>query len=637
MKKLNKYLTPLMMADGPVSDGRKRKVWTEEIKLPKRGRPTIGDKPMTQREHKEKHKRKKKEERKKLVGVIDSETDPFDNVSQEKILPFLFVIHADEFEPVVLWDEHFPSLVKRLLSALDEIREQHGEYTFYAHNGGKFDFMFLIHELRGEISFKGRGIMSAKLRGHGLRDSFHVIPEKLANLQKEKFDYENMRRGRRTQKKSEIIGYCISDCKNLLIFLKGFIEEFGFKLSIGQAAMARLKESYEVEKLTEGFDGFLRNWFFGGRVECLQDRGDFRGEFKLFDVNSMYPYVMAEYAHPIGGIGDYEYRTGDIGSHTVFIDLNCDNRGALIGRGDNGETTSRIRQGRFYTTIWEYDVAVRHGLISNVEVNFCVDCSVRTDFSKFVLPLYSKRLLTKAKLRDMKNAGLEGTAAFLDVKKDDIFYKLLLNNAYGKFAQNPRNFKEHWLTDPDDRPPPEWFKSLERMAPAERQFYSAAQYENDAYWIWSKPAASFSFNNVGTAASITGAARAVLLDAICRAVDPIYCDTDSIICRDLPGLDLHPERLGAWDIEAEYSRVLIAGKKLYATELKSPKTGPDGQITPHQIKSKGTAGLSWQDMISLLDGAEIPVTSKGPTLNKFGEQNYITRTIRATANRSLPL
>ncbi len=612
---------------------KKQKVWTEQIKIPRIGRPPLGDKAMTQNEHRKKHREKKRHKKQSLIGVIDFETDPFDNVSQAVIRPFVAVIYADEFDPIVIWDENSRRFVRRLLAALEGIPES---YTWYAHNGGKFDFMFLIHKLRGAVSFKGRGIMEAHVHHHTLRDSFHVIPERLANYKKDAFNYDKNKRAVRKNHRQEIIDYCISDCRYLLDILKKFVGEFGMKLSIGQAAMAELRKHYDVGCLNEKDDAFLRQWFYGGRVECLQGRGRFSGDYKLYDLNSAYPDSMARHAHPVGDASSYNYRTGEPGPSTIFIDLDCDNRGALIGRTDDGQTTATIEHGRFYTTIWEYKVALAHGRISNVEFNYCVDSSERTDFSQFVLPLYERRMATKRTLAQMKRDGTDNGAAFLDVKKDDIFLKLLLNNAYGKFAQNPRNFKEHWLTDPGEQPPAEWMASIEKIWDREnREAARQPSYENDDYWIWSKPVPRLGFNNVGTAASITGAVRAVLLDAICRAIDPIYCDTDSIIARDLPGVPIDKEALGAWDIEDRFSTVLIAGKKLYSTEFSTPRPGPDGQIARYAVKSKGTAGLTWDNMVALLDGAEIPVTSKGPTLDRYGGQNYLTRTIRATAEQRI--
>lgn len=571
---------------------------------------------------------KEREGRERRIGVIDSETDPFDNVSQERVLPFLFVVYTDEREPIVLWDENFRRLVRRLIAALESFDEP---YTFYAHNGGKFDFMFLIHELRGEVSFKGRGIMEAKIGQHSLRDSFHIIPEKLAAYQKDEFDYSKLKRGERYKHKAETIRYCINDCRYLLDIVKGFVGEFGLKLSIGQAAMFELRKHYKVEKFSAGWDEYVRGYFYGGRVECLQGRGEFVGDYKLYDVNSMYPFVMASCQHPIGGFFEYDLRAGEPGPDTVFLDLDCRNNGALIGRDENGATTARIERGRFRTTIWEYEMALRHGLIRDVEINFCLDCTQRSDFSKFILPEYARKAEKKRILDLMKDEGRAFGPEYLKVKQEYTFSKLIQNNAYGKFAQNPRNFKEHYLTDPGEMPPKEWLKSLEKLKPDEREAYEQPAFESDHYWIWIKPAAGWTFNNVGTAASITGAARAVLLDAICKAHDPIYCDTDSLICRDLPGVDIDKERLGAWDIEDEFSRVIVNGKKLYAPMYAEPKKSADGQIKPYGVKSKGVSGLTWNDMVALLNGEQIAIANKGPTLTKFGTQDYITRTIRATA------
>ena len=598
----------------------RRQTFYSEAKIPKIGRPKKENEAGPVIDSKE-HKRRKREKKIRQIGVIDCETDPFDNVGKARILPFLFVIHADEFDPVVIWDENFKRLIRRVIAELERIEKEFGAYTFYAHNGGKFDFMFFIHELRGAVSFKGRGIMSAKIGGHELRDSFHIIPEKLAAYQKDEFDYSKLKKGERHKHKAEAIRYCIADCRYLLDIIKGFTNEFGLKLSIGQGAMAELKHHYKVEKFSDGWDAYVRTYYFGGRVECLKGRGEFVGNYKLYDVNSMYPFVMAKFQHPIGGFFEYDLRKGEPGQFTCFVDLQCRNDGALIARDENGATTAGIKQGRFHTTIWEYEMALRHGLIRDVEINYCLDCSQRSDFSKFVLPLYERRQRTKKALADLKARGLDHGPQYLEIKKDDIFLKLLLNNAYGKFAQNPRNFKEHYLTDPGETPPDKW------MAGLSSEFLQPA-FEGEHYWIWIKPAPSWTFNNVGTAASITGAARAVLMDAICKAKDPIYCDTDSLICRDLPGVDIDKENLGSWDIEDEFSRVIINGKKLYSCLPLSA----NGQISKAKVKSKGVSGLSWSDMVALLDGAEIAVANKGPTLTKFGTQAYIMRTIRATAH-----
>lgn len=583
-------------------------VWTPPIV--KRGRPPLFDKRMSAAEQSRNYRKLTKSLRITRIGVIDFETDPFDAENNGDVKPFTGCIYTDDFDPIVIWNEDFNAFIEELIAELEALEHS---YIFYAHNGGKFDYMFLMHKIRGDVKFKGRGIMSARLGKHELRDSFHIIPEKLANLQKDDFDYKYMRAEWRNKKRDEIIRYMISDCRYLLDYVKAFVEEHGLKISIGQAAMYELKQHYTVKKLAAPSDAFVRRYFFGGRVECLQGRGYWKGDYKLYDVNSMYPHVMANFQHPIGN--NYVVRSGDPGPHTVFLAVECRNFGAFVMRGENNETSATEEYGTFLTTIWEYEAAVRLGLIDVIQIKHCVDVEERSDFKKFILPLYEKREITKQQLRILEKAGKENTAEYQDIKKQNIFLKLKMNNAYGKFAQNPRKFKESYITEPDEMPD-------------DGEWGDLPAFRSDLYSIWERPAPCMAFNNVGTAASITGAARAVLMEAIHNAVDPIYCDTDSLICKKLANTELHESKLGAWDLEAEFQEVIIAGKKLYGCRAIDPKTGHWGQP---KIKSKGASGLSWEQIVSMLDEKIIEVLNKAPTLTKRGEQFYMRRRIRATA------
>lgn len=579
---------------------------------------------------------RRRDERVRQVGVIDFETDPFDNTKpKEEIQPFAACIYADDLEPIIIWEDDVHTFYRALLAKLKAIP---GRYTWYAHNGGRFDFMFLVHLLRGDVSFKGRAIMLAKIGEHELRDSYHIIPEKLAAIQKDNFDYAMLKRSNRHRHRAEIIRYMTNDCRYLLDAVKSFLLKFGFRLSIGQAAMYELKKFYTVKKFSERWDEYIRNYFYGGRVECLAGRGRWQSSertYKLYDVNSMYPAVMANCQHPIGGFHDYNLRGGEPGPDTVFVKLACKNHGALISRNENNETTANIPEGEFKTTIWEYEVARRYNLIRDVSIIYCVDCSQRTNFADFVLPLYTNRLNTKSHLKYLAGAGLTGSPEWIETLKDDVFYKLLLNNAYGKFAQNPRNFKDHYLTDPDDKPPSEWFprkgapsakgKSNAEIIGKELQYL---HFEGDTYWIWQKPAPTFRYNNVGTAASITGAARAVLLEALQRATDPIYCDTDSIIATDLHAddtfLSIDNSKLGAWKIEQEFDEVVINGKKQYGCVIA-------GSGKAIKIRQKGAQNLTWEHVETMLAGGSVSIRNTAPTITKYKKQYYVTRSLQATA------
>jgi DNA polymerase elongation subunit (family B) len=608
--------------------------WKEDDAPKPQGRKRDGAEPATALERQHKRRARVRADTKRCIAILDMETDPFDAELKADIKPFLCVIYSDEFAPIIIWEEDNEQFINAVVRSIERLPDR---YTIYAHNGGKFDFLFLVSKLRGDVKFKGRGIMSARIGKHELRDSSHIIPERLAAFQKDKFDYSRNLKENRGGWKKEIIEYCIADCRYTLDIVKSFIEAYGMKLTIGQASMAELRKHYDVKRINQGFDTQLRTFYFGGRVECLQGRGHFIGDYKLYDVNSMYPAAMANYLHPIGDFNDYDLRRGPPTDETVFLDLECENRGALIGRDANGFTSATIPRGRFKTSIWEYNVALKYGLISNVEIRASWDCRSRTNFADFILPLYENRLATKDKMRALKDQGLQTTAAFLDLKKDDIFFKLLLNNSYGKFAMNPANYKEHYLTDPDARPDEAWFKSIDELEDEERIAYLQPIFSSGQFAIWQKPSPSFRYNNVGTAASITGASRAILLEALQHADQPIYCDTDSIICKGLTGVSLHKSELGAWDLEDEFSEVIIDGKKLYSVMHKKPKLLTPEQIADginplYTVKSKGTARLSWAEMLDMMNGGSVIKLNRAPTMTKFnkGSDNYMPRTIRAT-------
>lgn len=581
--------------------------------------------PLPERVRSKNRRETKSMQRKRDVAVLDMETDKFDNKQPDiKIRPFVACIYSLEFDPIIIWEDDFEAFKKKVVSAITNLPRR---FTIYAHNGGKFDWMFLISELRGEVSFKGRGIMSARIGEHEIRDSMHIIPEALANFKKNKFDYSKNDRDKRHKHRAEILEYLVSDCAYLLEIVLHMVNAYGLKISIGQMATYELRKNYKIAHLAEGADTYIRKYFYGGRVECLQGAGHWRQPLKLYDVNSMYPRVMAEYAHPIGASFDL---TSRIGPNTIFIELTCRNRGALIAKDENNATTAGVPFGRFKTTIWEYEVARKHGLISDIEIHHCIDFEKRSAFPLFVNPLYDKRLLTKERMKEYKS-GFE----YDEAKKDDMLLKYILNNSWGKQAQNPRNYKAHFMCGPGEKPPREWFPIVDGYVKE-----SLAAYQCSQYAVFQKPNPSFRFNNVACGASITGAARSVLLDAIQAADNPIYCDTDSLICSNLEGVEIHPTKLGAWDLEKEIDEIIICGKKLYAYRAKgtAPVVVQGGLDPAVTIRSKGVNGLVWSDFEKMIyDRGIIPTVNKAPTMTRNGLHRYMPRDVRATAQFIRPL
>jgi len=135
--------------------------------------------------------------------------------------------------------------------------------------------------------------------------------------------------------------------------------------------------------------------------------------------------------------------------------------------------------------------------------------------------------------------------------------------------------------------------------------------------VWRKPAEVLSYFDVATAASITSAARAVLLDALCKATNVFYCDTDSIICERLDDVELHATKLGAWDCEAELDKIAIGGKKLYAGWL-------NGKCVK---KANKGCKISADDILKISNGGTVEWKSEAPTFSLEKGISYTTRSI----------
>jgi hypothetical protein len=123
---------------------------------------------------------------------------------------------------------------------------------------------------------------------------------------------------------------------------------------------------------------------------------------------------------------------------------------------------------------------------------------------------------------------------------------------------------------------------------------------------------------VAIAASITAAARAVLLEGLHNATRPVYCDTDSIICENLTGVRLHPTELGAWDLEKSGDGISIAGRKLYALHQGTSYS---------KIASKGVRATG-EEIARIAKGEILEFRNEVPTFTLGKSADFVTRNIR---------
>lgn len=520
------------------------------------------------------------------IYTSDLETDPF--LEGRKPEPFLSGVYDGE-RFVNFWGD---DCVDRLLDYLETLEPG----IVYFHNGGKFDLFYLLHRIIREKSILiiheriTQCHVKAKGGFHRVRDSLKILPFALKQYKKDEIDYRLFESDLRDDHRDQITSYFEGDLKYLYELVSEYVATFGPAITIGSTAIKELKAKHDIGELWtadldggKSPDGFRSRYYLGARVERYKT-GVFEGDWKVYDVNSMYPYVMGNFYHPVG---TPYYRGAEITDDTFFITARGVNRGAFATRTKTGVSFSE-QYGVFSTTIHEWRAAEELGLFDCEEIIETVDFDMSRCFVDYIDHFYNLR----------KHARLSGD------KIKEIFYKYLLNNSYGKFAVNPDNFKEYQLTDDqtDMR-----FMGFE-MAEAIPDFNLI---------LWEKPSEEAKYVNVATGASITGAARSLLMRGLASSVNPIYCDTDSIICESLQA-DIDEARLGAWKLEKTGNLLAVAGRKMYAlfdgaTCVKKASKGVN--ISPEQIRL-------------VAQGEIVTYVRDAPTYKLHGGVEWLTRRVR---------
>lgn len=531
-------------------------------------------------------------------GVLDFETDPF--LYGRIPFPFACGIYFGESDSyTALWERDNDKLIEKVLRVLYKLPRT----VIYAHNGGKFDFFYLVeYANKGRCVVRNGRIFEMQIGNITLRDSWPLMPFALEEYRKTKIDYRIFEQGIRDQiqNKLRIQNYLFDDCKNLYDLIAGFKEILGPKDTIGSAAFYQMRKlGLEIERLDESHDETFRPFFFGGRVEAFK-QGIFNEQYQYLDINSAYSDAMLR-DHPHGC--DYRvsksFHPGKACSGQSFLRLLGHSQGALpLRAGDGTLDFPGDYLGEFFATGWEVLAGLETNTLRIDKILECWTPRNTINFSDFVNTFYPRK--NKAKQDGDKISYLA--------------YKYLLNSGYGKFAQNPRDFREYCLAPFGDYPDEK---------PAK---YDDWSWETDygATSLWSSPSYDgIGFYDVATGASITGFQRATLWRGICSSSQVLYCDTDAILCgRSKVRIG---EGLGQWKCEGVAVESCIAGKKLYA--LKSDTPCFNGSKT--KIASKG-ARLSYAQVKSLCQGATVSWSNPAPTFSAALGAQFVRRKIKAT-------
>lgn len=513
------------------------------------------------------------------LAVIDLETDPFKH--NRVPMPFAAGFFDGDTYHQTWGDECVAQM-------LDYLREYPVPLRIYAHNGGRFDFWYMQEAIQNPLMFiKNRLVKAAFLDRHEIRDSYSAIPVPLRDYKKDETDYSTFEYGIRDKYRKSIGLYLQHDCEYLYELLSDYTGEFGTALTMGSAALKELKKVHPQLHNTPWHDAEFRPYYSGGRVQCFE-RGIIKGAFNFYDVNSMYPFVMAEREHPLGGEYATMRRLPDSGVY--FADITAWSNGALPLRDSKGALRFPIGEHRFQACSHEIHTALELGYLKVRKVHRVEKCLKTQSFGEFV------RKFADRKIQYERN----GNASMR------LFMKLVMNSSYGKFATDPTKFRDAEL-----------FDTLEEMTTAGCKF--AGMFGTRLLGDKPSKIKAYQYHDVAVAASITSASRAELLTGIARATRPLYCDTDSIIAE---GLDMpqHATALGAWKNEAAADEVCIGGKKMYAAFLNGVGV---------KKASKGVL-LDYSKIRAIAGGETVESFIDAPNLRVGKNAKFISRTIAQT-------
>jgi ribosomal protein L40E len=278
---------------------------------------------------------------------------------------------------------------------------------------------------------------------------------------------------------------------------------------------------------------FFKSAYAGGRVEVF----DLNSHDKLecFDVNSMYPSCMLEKV-PIGEFKSYESASeSDLlalmekyeGFAEVTVSTSSQHIPILWKKIDGKLFFANFDETKGVFPFPELRLALRQGIKFHEIHKVVVFPHAAPIFRQFVEKYYKMRAKAKAD-------GNNGKAFLL---------KLILNSLYGKFAQKP------------DR---DTLRIISAHEAATIKQY--VEFNGEFYFTREKEFKPSIFYMPFVSAYITSYARVKLHGYLKKAINPVYCDTDSVHCS---WLDEDSKSLGKMNHEKTLHAYRAMNPKVY--------------------------------------------------------------------------
>lgn len=348
--------------------------------------------------------------------------------------------------------------------------------TIFAHFGGKYDFLFIIDALLGESGYeiqncipRGSSLLSFDLHFDGrkisFRDTSSFLPFSLDRLtktfgvehKKKKFDfdaYNRLDKSTAAYKKqfAELREYLKYDCKGLYEVIWRYVENpliqrAGFSFTTASQALKIFRTYLKnpIPGIYGRADDYIRKGYFGGRTEIFKPLFDGPGNIYSYDINSLYPSVLANPKNDFpGGI------TG------LTDKLNFDRIGffwcIVFVPEQYMPPLPYLHEGKllfpcgYLDGIWsvaELKNAVENYGVKIIKVKSGYECeNIGNPFSEFILELYERRLKAKAEKDEVT----------------DVICKLTMNSLYGRFGlrkdrenfafdENQADFNGKWIIE----------------------------------------------------------------------------------------------------------------------------------------------------------------------------------------------
>ena len=445
------------------------------------------------------------------------------------------------------WDEF---LIFIRAKAVDDIRYR----KVVAHNGGSFDYTHLVEYLFENTDYKFEVIMSqskivilyiffeeVKI---SFIDSYNVLANSLQNLSKIfdvkhkkieiEYDKNNMRKFKE-ENRDLYYEYLKNDVISLFEICEEFERKLGinfFPTTIASLSLYLYRRNFLDRNLfspRKKVDDFIAQSYAGGRVEVF--RPGKHDQVFVYDVNSMYPFVMKTFEYPIGTpVKVYNYKPNYIGIYHIRFNQTNYDIPAIFWRKSKENGLEFVYEGEGYYFSPEIEVALRHGVKIEFFEGYIWKNKTKL-FSNFVDFYYNIR-------KENKNNAM------------GYICKLILNSLYGKFAQKERKSVLVRLKADE----------LEKLL---KKKISVIPYKGDLYEvIYSQ---TITHRIIQLSALTTSYVRAYLAELIIKYKDNIiYADTDSLHlnCEIYENIG---QELGQLKLEKAGSGIYL-GRKQYMIE-----------------------------------------------------------------------